>query len=263
MKLGVFDSGLGGLTVVKAIRALRPDLDIVYLGDTARVPYGDRSPETIVRYALECSNFFDQFKGAEKINALLVACNTVSAIGIPALVEKNEIPVLGVLEPGAKAAAKYNRVGLVATHATVNSGAYERALKIFNPKVQLTAEAAPLLVPFVEEGWVIGKMVSEVVAKSIKPLVGAQVEVIILGCTHYPLLKPIFEAELAKMNWSVPLIDSGEELAHQLFPNATKSSSKPTGKLDIFTTDGSNEHFKKSAELYLSEALSEIQRAEL
>jgi len=268
LKLGVFDSGLGGLTVVKALRAFYPYVDIVYLGDTARVPYGGRSPDVIVRYALECSRFLT----SKNVDALVVACNTVSALAIPALKEQVEIPVLGVLEPGARAVSTFSRVGLLATRATVESGAYVRAVKNFS-ETEIISVASPLLVPLVEEGWAHGtptsiSVVAQVVSHYLQPLVRSRVEAIILGCTHYPILKSIIEMELGKLRWNVPLIDSGEELTKELVQNELNSRMKngspfhEPGKLEIFTTDESA-MFHRLAEQFLSESLNDVLRVEL
>ncbi len=263
MKLGVFDSGLGGLTVVRAIRRLYPHVDIVYLGDTARVPYGVRSPQVIVQYAIECAHFLS----TQKIDAVVIACNTVSALAIPEVKQQMTVPVYGVLEPGARAASKYDRVGVLATRATVRSQAYTRAIHALNPKSEVVSVASPLLVPLVEEGWAkspngkLTSIVSQTLSHYLEPLAHAKIQAMILGCTHYPLLKELIEAEFEKLGWTIPLIDSGEELAKEI-PISNLENPDHTGKLEVYTTDESVT-FQSMAEAFLSESVPHVARAKL
>jgi glutamate racemase len=193
--LGVFDSGLGGLTVVRALRAAAPSERIVYLGDTARVPYGTRSPDTVVRYARSCARVLT----ARGVKALVVACNTVSAVALEMLRAELDLPVLGVIEPGARAAlaaaestpggeGDAHRIGVLGTPGTIASGAYPRAVSRLSTRYEVVAQAAPLLVPLVEEGWVEGDVPRLAIRRYVEPLVRARVRVIVLGCTHYPAL---------------------------------------------------------------------------
>jgi glutamate racemase len=215
--LGVFDSGLGGLTVAAAIRQALPRERIVYLGDTARVPYGTRSAETVVRYARGCAKLLLE----RDVKALIIACNTVSAVAVDILRAELDLPVLGVVEPGARAAlaalagkGSSGPVGVLGTAGTVASGAYPRAVSQLSTRVEVVAQAAPLLVPLVEEGWLSGEVPRLAVRRYVEPLVAANVSVIVLGCTHYPLLKHLI-AEVAEelAGHIIPVVDSAQATA--------------------------------------------------
>jgi glutamate racemase len=215
--LGVFDSGLGGLTVAAALRRSLPRERIVYLGDTARVPYGTRSPETVIRYARGCARLLLD----RGVKALVVACNTVSAVAVDMLRAELDLPVLGVVEPGARAAlealnegAGSGPVGVLGTAGTVASGAYPRAVSQLSTRVEVVAQPAPLLVPLVEEGWLTGDVPRLAVRRYLEPLVAAKVSVIVLGCTHYPLLKPLIAEVAAELSGrTIPIVDSAEATA--------------------------------------------------
>src|SRR5438105_10967750 len=185
--IGVFDSGIGGLTVVKALRELLPNEDIFYLGDTARLPYGNKSAETVERYSLELA---DMLIG-EKAKLIVVACNTVSSVSIPKLRTNVSVPVIGVIEPGAQAAIAMTRnrhVGVIGTRATIRSGAYENALRALNVHVRVTSQACPLLVPFIEEGLLDDKLTDLMIERYLNPMAADGIDTLVLGCTHYPLL---------------------------------------------------------------------------
>lgn len=207
--IGVFDSGLGGLTVLEALGRRMPQENVIYFGDTAHVPYGSKSPQAVTRYALEVARFLEK-KG---VKLLVVACNTASAVALEALRRRVKVPVLGVIEPGAQAAAQASRggrVGIIGTEATVASGAYAKALRRRLPAVRVKAQACPLFVPLVEEGWWTHRATTEAARHYLKPLRKAKVDVLILGCTHYPLLK---ETIRRVMGPEVELIDSAEQTA--------------------------------------------------
>jgi glutamate racemase len=213
--LGVFDSGLGGLTVAAALRRALPNERIVYLGDTARVPYGTRSAETVVRYARGCARLLIE----RGVKALIIACNTVSAVAVEILRAELDLPVLGVVEPGAKAALAAlaggaGPVGVLGTAGTVASGAYPRAMSQLSTRVEVVAQAAPLLVPLVEEGWLTGDVPRLAIERYLSPLVAANVSVIVLGCTHYPLLKSLIAEVAANLSGRlIPVVDSAEATA--------------------------------------------------
>jgi len=215
--LGVFDSGLGGLTVAAALRRSLPRERIVYLGDTARVPYGSRSAETVIRYARGCARLLLD----RGVKALVVACNTVSAVAVDMLRAELDLPVLGVVEPGARAAlaalktaSRVGPIGVLGTAGTVASGAYPRAVSQLSTRVEVVAQAAPLLVPLVEEGWLSGEVPRLAVRRYLEPLVAADVSVIVLGCTHYPLLKPVIAEVSAELSGRViPIVDSADATA--------------------------------------------------
>jgi glutamate racemase len=223
--LGVFDSGLGGLTVVKAIRETLPDERIIYLGDTARVPYGTRSAETIVRYARGCARVLTE----RGVKALVVACNTVSAVALDMLRVEFDLPVLGVVEPCAQAALDAlsrctqspgrpaPKIGVLGTQGTIASGAYVRAIGRLATRAEVVAAAAPLLVPLVEEGWVEGEVPRLAVERYVRPLVDAGARVFLLGCTHYPLLAPLVrETAHALAGSEVFVVDGADATAREL-----------------------------------------------
>jgi glutamate racemase len=207
--IGVFDSGLGGLTVAHAIMRQLPAESLVYFGDTARVPYGPKSPETVRRYSLEIAAWLL----AQGVKAIVVACNTATAHALPALRDELEVPVIGVVEPGARAAVRASRtgrIGVIATNGTIKSGAYVRAIHAEAPDAHVTALACPLFVPLVEEGWTEHEATRAIAREYLAPFMSDQVDTLVLGCTHYPLLKPMI-AEIVGPD--VRLIDSAEETA--------------------------------------------------
>jgi glutamate racemase len=214
--LGVFDSGLGGLTVVRALRAALPAEDIVYLGDTARVPYGTKGASTVTRYALTCAGHLV----GRGVKAIVIACNTVSAVAPERLRVELDLPVLGVIEPGARAAAAATRtfkIGVLATSGTIASGAYTRALAACSTRIETYGQPAPLLVPLAEEGWTEGELPALAVRRYLEPLARAGVDVIILGCTHYPLLHGVIEAEAkALLGPHVTILDSATVVAREV-----------------------------------------------
>jgi glutamate racemase len=209
--IGVFDSGLGGLTVVQALFRRLPRESIVYVGDTARVPYGPKSPETVRRYSREIAGFLQ----GEGVKALVVACNTATAHALPMLREMLDMPVVGVVEPGARAALAATRggaVGVIGTVGTVASRAYERAIRAIAPATQVVAAACPLFVPLVEEGWLDTEPTRLIARSYLRPLAECGVDTLVLGCTHYPLLAPVIADELP----GVVLIDSADETAAEV-----------------------------------------------
>ena len=251
--LGIFDSGLGGLTVVRAIREALPDERIVYLGDTARVPYGTRSADTIVRYARGCAKMLVE----RGVKALVVACNTVSAVALDMLRVEFDLPVLGVVEPGARAALEAlsrlspdearpaPKIGVLGTLGTINSGAYVRAIARLTTRAEVVAAPAPLLVPLVEEGWIEGEVPRLAVRRYVAPLVEAGARVFLLGCTHYPLLARIVDEtarELARSE--VFVVDGAVATARELGvwmdeARVARASSCPVPDeaLELYVTD--------------------------
>jgi len=186
--IGIFDSGVGGLTVLKEISKLISTENIVYLGDTARVPYGIRSAETVVKYSIECADFL--FK--KQIKMLVVACNTSSSVSLHVLRERFPIPVIGVIEPGVRAALKVTKngkIGIIGTEATVQSESYAKKIKSLNPNIEVISIACPLFVPLVEDGILEGTIAELVVERYLKDMKNSGIDTLILGCTHYPLLK--------------------------------------------------------------------------
>ena len=210
--IGVFDSGVGGLTVLQAISRRLPGEDLVYFGDTAHLPYGNKSREAVTRFSLEIARFLKD----RDIKLLVVACNTASALALPRLKRELGIPVVGVIEPGARAAARATatrKVGIIATEATIASNAYQEALHRLLPGASAVGKACPLFVPLVEEGWWSHRVTTQVAREYLAPVAKARVDTLILGCTHYPLLKPALGRVMGPR---VRLIDSAEETAREL-----------------------------------------------
>lgn len=208
--IGIFDSGIGGLTVFRAIRRLLPQESLLYMGDTARLPYGSKTAETVTEYSLQIARWLV----GKGVKAVVVACNTSSAVALPALQAALDIPVIGMIAPGAAAAlaaSRSGRIGVIGTRRTILSAAYEAELRRRLPAVQVVAQACPLFVPLVEEGWLTGEVTQAVAAEYLKPLIAAHVDTVILGCTHYPVLKSVIQD---CMGPDVTLIDSGEAAAH-------------------------------------------------
>jgi glutamate racemase len=207
--IGVFDSGIGGLTVAHEVIRQLPHESIVYFGDTARVPYGPKSPDTVRRYSREIAGFLRD----QGVKGIVIACNTATAHALETLRTEMDMPVIGVVEPGARAAVAATReghIGVIGTAGTIKSGAYERAIRALDPNVMVTPRACPLFVPMVEEGWIDHEATRLVAREYLEPMLEAEIDTLVLGCTHYPLLKPLLREVLGS---SVRLIDSAEETA--------------------------------------------------
>lgn len=236
LQIGVFDSGLGGLTAVRELMQILPGENIVYFGDTARVPYGTRSRDTIRTFAVQDLRFLLE----QDLKAVLVACGTVSSVALPELQQMTEIPVIGVVQPTASAACKATKnkkIGILGTSATVKSGSYQSAISAIDPEITVTAIPCPLFVPLVENGYLEGQITELVAQEYIKPLQDAGVDTVILGCTHYPLLKPVLSKLFGD---GVTLIDSGREAALALAEVLRESgqlSQKSEGKRRYFVSD--------------------------
>jgi len=237
--IGIFDSGIGGLTVVRALRAARPDLSYLYLGDTARAPYGTKSPETIRRYAEDCTDFLLS-KGAK---AVVIACNTASSLASEHLRARHPgLPIFEVVGPAVRAAlaaSKTKRVGLIGTRATVGSGVYEKMLKAADPSVEVVARHAQLLISLVEEGWVDSPETSSIVAKYVGPIREASVDALILGCTHFPILKALIASAMGE---GVALVDSAEAVVAEFRATleadaAFEASLDRSGSASYYVTD--------------------------
>ena len=264
--LGVFDSGLGGLTVVRALRQALPHEDIVYLGDTARVPYGTKGPETIVKYALACSRHLV----GRGVKALVIACNTVSAVAPERLRVDLDLPVLSVIEPGARAAVlatRSGKIGVLATAGTVASGAYPRAVSQLSTRAETIGQAAPLLVPLAEEGWLEGEVPRLAVRRYLEPLARAGVDVVVLGCTHYPLLRRVIEEEAKVMlGESVRVVDSATATAHDttafLEERGLLNTQAGPGKIKLLVTDLAAS-FAASAARFLGEDATDVELVDL
>lgn len=256
--IGVFDSGIGGLTVVAALRELLPAENIFYLGDTARVPYGGKSQATVERYSFEIAGLLL----AEQAKLVVVACNTASALALPRLQETLRVPVVGVIAPGAKAAAEGSatgRLGVIGTRATIASGAYERALHKLAPRLDVRTAACPLLVPLIEEGWLEHAVTDQVIRQYLQPLLEGGIDTLILGCTHYPLLKPAL-ARIAGP--AVRLVDSAQNCALEvrriLQGEGLIAPEDEPGALQVALTDASDS-FLRVAERALDLRVGDVQ----
>lgn len=235
--IGVFDSGIGGLTVLKKIINILPRENTIYLGDTARVPYGIKSADTVIRYSLENTEFLLD----KNIKLLVVACNTVSAVGLPTLRDRCSVPIIGVIEPGARKAAratKQNRVGVIGTERTIKSGAYPNSIKKLNPEIEVVSQACPLFVPLVEEGWTDNDIAFLTAKRYLQALKDSDIDTLILGCTHYPLLKGVIRKVLGD---GVLLVDSAEEtaieVARGLKANNSLRDSDEKATHEFYVTD--------------------------
>ena len=270
LPIGIFDSGVGGLTVYRALHERLPDEHFVYLGDTARVPYGTKSLSTVERYAIENAKFLE----AHGIKLLVVACNTASALALPAIREAVSMPVVGVIEPGARAAVEVSgqqQIGVIATEATVQSGAYARAIGKINSDIKVIERACPLFVPLAEEGWAETDVARAVAEQYLNDLRMKDVGALVLGCTHYPILRDLISEVIGR---EIPLIDSGEAAAHEvktlLQSSQLLSLERDRDKerqlcddLDHFYVTDAAERFAKVAERFLGTAPSVLEAVEV
>ncbi|MGE5237324.1 MAG: glutamate racemase [Chloroflexota bacterium] len=256
--IGIFDSGIGGLTVFKEVSRLLPAEHIVYLGDTARVPYGIRSPETVIRYSFECARFL-MLNG---IKLLVVACNTASAVSLDEIRRSLPVPVIGVIEPGAQAAVastRNRRIGVIGTEATVRSGAYVTEIRRLDGTVEVISIPCPLFVPLVEEGWTDGEIARLVAEKYLSVMRGQGPDTLVLGCTHYPLLKAVIGGVMG----AVSLIDSAVEVAKVAggllgdSDGLRVSGGKPTYR--FFVTDSPHK-FISVGERFLGGKIGDIEK---
>jgi glutamate racemase len=271
LPIGIFDSGVGGLTVYRALHEQLSDERFIYLGDTARVPYGTKSLATVERYAIENARFLE----ARGIKLLVVACNTASALALPAIRKAVTVDVIGVIEPGAKAsvdASKTGRVGVIATEATVHSGAYTKAIASLDPRVEVVAEACPLFVALAEEGWADTDVARTVAGQYLERMRTSGVDTLVLGCTHYPILRNVIQCVVGS---SVRLIDSGEAAARDvaellvekdLESNVTFNQERERelcDDLDHFYVTDAAERFCRVAERFLGSAPSVLEAVEV
>jgi glutamate racemase len=260
--IGVFDSGIGGLTVVRALLERLPGHDITYLGDTARTPYGSKSADTIVRYSINNIDFL-LHKGARLI---VIACNTASSYAFEAVRDRFDVPIFEVIGPGAQLAVQSSRrlrIGVIGTRATVASGMYAEKIRQLHSNAKVYATPCPLLVPLVEEGWTRKPETAMIVRKYLHPLKAKQIDTLILGCTHYPVLKGIIQRKIGRR---VMLVDSAEAVAQKVddylnTPGATPVAPPANGSLKIFVTDTADQ-FRKTAGLILNQSVP-IQHADL
>jgi len=231
--IGIFDSGVGGLTVFKAIRKAFPEEDLIYFGDTARVPYGPKSPNTIIEYSVQNARFLLQ----HGIKTLIVACNTSASVALPHLMQLTDIPIIGVIAPGSDEAVRSTRnkrIGVIGTEGTVRSAAYTSAIKALCPDAEVYSQACPLFVPIVEEGWQNHQIASQIATEYLEALREKEIDTLVLGCTHYPLLSDT----IAKvMGSSVKLVDSAEAIAQYLRTLIPEEHDGISGKDTYYVSD--------------------------
>ena len=277
LPIGIFDSGVGGLTVYRALHERLPNERFVYLGDTARVPYGTKSLATVERYAVENSKFLE----AHGIKLLVVACNTASALALPAIRKAVQVPVIGVIEPGSRAAVEVARganIGVIATEATVNSGAYAKAITALRERSgagatsEVIERACPLFVPLAEEGWADSDVARNVARDYLADFSETSIAALVLGCTHYPILRDVISETVGS---EITLIDSGAATAadvESLLENSALTHDEPIGlyqerrlcdDLDHFYVTDAAERFAKVAERFLGSAPSILEAVEI
>jgi len=260
--IGIFDSGIGGLTVLKAVSRLMPNENIVYFGDTARVPYGSKSNDTVIEYTLQAANFLLR----KNIKLLVVACNTASSVAMKELKRFLTIPVIGMIEPGAKTALQVSKngiIGVIGTRATINNKAYSNELKKLNPKIKVYEKACPLFVPLAEEGWIDHKATQLVAKEYLSGLREMKIDSLVLGCTHYPILIDTIQKVIGK---NVKLIDSGTPAARlvedYLNGRQLRNQSVHQGSNEFYVSDVPAK-FREVAERFLGRKIVHMRKVEL
>jgi glutamate racemase len=260
--LGIFDSGVGGLTVVRAVQELLPAEDIVYLGDTARVPYGSKSPETIRRFADEDVRYLL----TKQVKAIVVACNTATAHALPMLKQRYQVPIVGVIEAGVEAVLadpQAQRVGIIATRGTIASHAYQHALALRRTGMVIVEQATPLLVPLIEENWLDHPATQQVLETYLKPLLDKKIDTLLLACTHYPLMVPLLQKMIGD---TIRIVDSATTCALHLQQELARlemlAAGEREGDLSIGLTDLS-EQFEVLAQRFLRKCPPQIERVEV
>lgn len=260
--IGIFDSGIGGLTVAKAVFNLLPNEEVIYLGDTARLPYGTKSKETVILYSIECLKFLL----SKKVKMVIVACNTASSVAVNFLSKITKVPVIGVITPGSKAAAEYTkkgRVGVIGTYGTIKSKSYNKELRKFSKNLDISSHSCSLFVQLAEDGWTDNRIAYLTAEEYLKDLRKSKIDTLILGCTHYPILKKT----IAKvMGNNVKLIDSGEETAKVvksiLEDRNLLSKRNKKGNHKFFVTDFPN-NFKSISERFLGKKINKVKKVKL
>ncbi len=255
--IGIFDSGVGGLTVFKSIREYFPYEDIIYFGDTARVPYGPKSKHTVINYSIQNTRFLLQ----QNIKLLIIACNTSSAVAIPYLQKMTDIPVIGVIIPGAEEAlslTKTGRVGIIGTEGTINSNAYKNELLRLNQKLEIFAQPCPLFVSLVEEGWLDTQVTHLIIQEYLSVFLEEKIDTLILGCTHYPVLKAAIDTYFSG---KVNLVDSSQAIIKHIKPFIDNSSLQ-MGK-DLFYVSDNEVKFVKIADMILDKKVTNLKKVTL
>ncbi|MFH0948205.1 MAG: glutamate racemase [Elusimicrobiota bacterium] len=261
--IGIFDSGLGGLTVLKELRKILPSENIIYFGDTARVPYGTKSKNSVRRFSQQITKFLIE----HNVKLVLVACNTASALAFNDIkkVAKN-IPVIGVIKSGVRAAVSSTvnkKIGIIGTFATIKSKSYQNTIKKFDRRIKVFQQPCPLFVPLVEEGWTDGKITKDIAKVYLQPLKKACCDVVILGCTHYPMLKKIIQEVVGR---NIKLIDSAEEVSKDvkkiLFGNGLIRAAKNHGHLRFYVSD-SPDKFSELGKIFLGKIVTDVKKVDI
>lgn len=259
--IGIFDSGFGGLTVMSEIAKLMPNENLLYFGDSAHVPYGSKSPETIIRFSKNISAFLF----SKNIKALVIACNTASTFALNPIKKTLPIPVIGVIEPGAKAAVKVSRqgrIGIIGTEGTIAGGAYEKTIKKIS-KAKVFSQACPLFVPLIEEDWANSKPALDIARIYLEPLIDKKIDTLVLGCTHYPLMKSILRRVAGE---NIVLIDSASAVALEvrdvLVKNSLTANPKNKGKTLFFASDNPSK-FQTLANRFFHTKISPVKKITL
>jgi len=260
--IGVFDSGIGGLTVVKRIAAALPNENIVYFGDTARVPYGSKSNETVIEYSLQNARFLIK----KNVKAIVVACNTASSVALPALKEKFTVPIIGMIEPGADYAIKSShnkRIGVIGSRATIANKAYSKAIFAKDPSVEVWEQACPLFVPLAEEGWTDHAATYEIAKEYLREFQQTNIDTLVLGCTHYPILFNIIRKVVGE---NVTLVDSGVASAEivrvEIDRIGLNSNSNSQGIIDLYVSDIPNK-FVEVATLFMGKQINNVKKIDI
>lgn len=256
--IGIFDSGVGGLTVYRAIRERYPEEDLIYFGDTARVPYGPKSPNTIIEYSVQNSRFLLQ----KNVKILIVACNTSSAVAIPHLRQLTNIPIIGVIEPGAQEAVRSShsgRIGIIGTEGTIRSQAYSHAISQLMPEAEVSNKACPLFVSLVEEGWQQGTIAESIARQYLHYFADKDIDTLVLGCTHYPLLREVIQKTVGE---GVTLVDSADAIAKYLDQLLSQDVDGRAGTDSFFVSDNENK-FAQLASQILGYEINTLKRVRL
>lgn len=254
--IGLFDSGLGGLTILKTLCQTLPKENLIYFGDTVNVPYGSKSKTAVTRFALDIARFLE----TQRVKLIIVACNTASALALPELQKQISVPVIGVIEPGAYKAVqstRNRRVALIATEATVHSQAYWRAIQHLDKQIQLWQQPCPVLVPLIEEGWIHKSAGEQIIADYLQQVRKHRADTVILGCTHYPVIKKLIARQLGKR---VCLVDSAEVLAEEVKKRLTQTDQlnpRGRGRLKIYVSDAPA-RFQRLAKYILGRELQRV-----
>ena len=260
--IGIFDSGIGGLTVVKRFLSTLPNEDIIYFGDTARVPYGSKSNSTVIEYSLQNAKFLLD----KNVKAIVVACNTASSVAIQELRNSFDVPIIGMIGPGSKTAIRETtnkKVGVIGTRATIGNHAYAKRIKSLEPSIKVFEKECPLFVPLAEEGWIKKNATYEIAEEYLKELREKEIDTLVLGCTHYPILAEVIQKVIRR---NVKLIDSGiasaEVVKEVLMKRNLLSENKSKGQSEFYVSDIPAK-FKEIAELFLGEPVSDVHKVAL